>query len=565
VGKVLRYPDGTGDPDAEGVTLTASGLAGGIFTSTERNNSTSNVSRPEVLRFDPTGTSNTLTATREWNLTADLPPVNANSGLEGISWIPDSFLTAHGFFDEHTSATYQPSTYPGHGEGLFFVGLEGNGSIYAYALDQADGGFTRVATIASGFPAVMDLNFEPETNQLWAACDDTCGGRTATLGVGADGKFAVTKQYERPASMPNTNNEGFLIAPQSECVAGHKPVYWSDDNDAAGHALRAGTLNCTVVDLDADNDGVNDSVDATFSTSQAANPKNETFSDTLAGGTTSGTIVKRNNRVLTISDAPTGVLVNVGPGSVPAQFQLAGSEATVTLGKGSYELSGSGKTSTITTVDGEQALVSVTVNGTPIELTVVQGGSVTFTETSAKGDVTGLTGIRRTGTVGVRAETLPATACAGIAIQNVIVAGSSNDRISGTAGNDLILGRGGNDTVNGNGGSDCIATGSGNDRITTTGGDDWIDGAGGNNVIDAGDGANAIATGSGNDKITSDGGDDWIDAGSGNNAVSTGDGDDTVTTRNGNDAIDCGAGSDVAQAGSGNNANIGKRCEIFGP
>jgi Ca2+-binding RTX toxin-like protein len=351
-------------------------------------------------------------------------------------------------------------------------------------------------------------------------------------------------------------------------VDGHKPVFWSDDSNDDGHALRSGTLDCTVLDHDADNDGVNDDVDVTFppGTSQASNPTNETFSDALAGGTTSGRILNRNGRTLTVSDAhnPSGVLVNVGAGSVPAKFQLVGSGATIALGQGSYELTGSGKTSTITTVDGEQAVVTVSVNGTPITLTVGEGGSVTYTEASANGRVTGLTGIQRTGTVGVRADSMPATACAGIAIQNVIVAMTGNDQISGTDGNDLIVGRGGNDTVNGNGGNDCVTTGTGNDRITTTGGDDWIDAGGGNNVVSAGGGANAVATGSGNDQITTGDGDDTVDAGYGNNTVTTGGGDDTITTGSGNDGIDCGAGSDAAQAGGGSNANVGNRCETFG-
>ncbi len=45
--------------------------------------------------------------------------------------------------------------------------------------------------------------------------------------------------------MPDYNNEGFAIAPQSTCTAGHKPVIWSDDANDDDHALRAGTLNCT--------------------------------------------------------------------------------------------------------------------------------------------------------------------------------------------------------------------------------------------------------------------------------------------------------------------------------
>ncbi|GAA4560830.1 hypothetical protein GCM10023193_21950 [Planotetraspora kaengkrachanensis] len=567
-GKALHYPDGTGDLDSEGVTLTGAGPAGGVFVSTERNNANSGVSRPEILRFDPAGTATSLSATREWNLTADLPAVAANSGLEAISWIPDSYLTSHGFRDEHTGAAYDPGAYPGHGDGLFFVGLEANGTIYAYALDQAGGGFTRVATIASGFPSVMDLAFDPETDHLWAVCDDTCSGRTATLGIDAGGKFAVTDVYERPGSMPNINNEGFAIAPQSECVDGHKPVFWSDDSDDDGHALRGGTLTCTVLDLDADDDGIDDVVDVTFppGISQANNPANETFSDALVGGTTSGKILGRGGRTLTISDVrdPAGVRVKAGAGSSAARFQPAGSGATIALGQGSYELTGSAKTSTITTVDGEPAVVTVSVNGTPVTLTVGKGGSVTYTEVSADGKVTGLTGIKQTGAVAVRADGVPATACAGSEIQNVVVATTGNDQISGTGANDLIIGRGGNDTVNGGGGSDCVVTGSGNDQITTTGGDDWIDAGGGNNVVRAGAGANTVTTSSGNDQITTGDGDDTVNAGGGNNTVTTGDGADKITTASGNDGIDCGAGSDVARAGGGNNTNVGKRCETFG-
>ena len=97
----------------------------------------------------------------------------------------------------------------------------------------------------------MDLEFEPETSHLWAVCDDTCNGRSATLDIaqtGANaGKFVVTNTYERPAGMANLNNEGFAITPQHECVDGQKPVFWSDDNNTDLHALRAGTLNCTVI------------------------------------------------------------------------------------------------------------------------------------------------------------------------------------------------------------------------------------------------------------------------------------------------------------------------------
>ena len=82
----LRYPDGTGDPDSEGVTITTAGSSAGVYVSTERNNTASGVSRPAVLKFDPNTPGTTLTASRDWNLSADLPTVAANSGLEGIAF-----------------------------------------------------------------------------------------------------------------------------------------------------------------------------------------------------------------------------------------------------------------------------------------------------------------------------------------------------------------------------------------------------------------------------------------------------------------------------------------------
>ncbi|MDX6347669.1 MAG: hypothetical protein QOF84_2459 [Streptomyces sp.] len=241
-GTSLHYGTGSGDPDSEGVVSTPDGL----FVSTERDNSDGGVSKPEILRFNTSSTAGSLNATGEWNLTSDLPAVAPNSGLEAISWIPDSYLTAHGFRDEHTGAAYKPANYPGHGSGLFFAGLEANGTVYAYALNRTGGGYTRIATIPSGFPAVMDLEFEPSTGHLWAVCDNTCDGGTATLDINAQGEFTATAVHDRPAGMPNYNNEGFAIAPQAACVAGHKPVLWSDDNNDDGHVLRAGTLPCTV-------------------------------------------------------------------------------------------------------------------------------------------------------------------------------------------------------------------------------------------------------------------------------------------------------------------------------
>ena len=245
-GKTLRYFGGGGQPDSEGITLTDAGSVGGVFVSSESDVTVPNTSEISVLRYDVSGAATTLNATREWNLTTDLPGFGANAGAESVEWIPDAYLVSSGFVDETTAQPYDPADYPGHGSGLFFVGLEANGIIYVYALDQGtNNNFTRVATISSGFPTFGALHWDADEFQLWVVCDNNCDGRSRVFRVNSLGSFAVVAEYARPTGMPNLNNEGFTFARNSECVAGSKPVYWADDDNIGGRVLRAGTIFCT--------------------------------------------------------------------------------------------------------------------------------------------------------------------------------------------------------------------------------------------------------------------------------------------------------------------------------
>lgn len=242
-GKALHYADGTGDVDAEGVEVGADGL----YVASERNNAGGG-SRPSILRYDAAATGASLSATTEWNLASDLPVLGANAGLEGIAFVPDEVLVAQGFVDQSTGAAYDPARYP-TADGVYLVGVEANGTVYAYSL-AADGTFTRLASFASGFPGVMELEYEPATEQLWVGCDDGCQGRTALFEVGGAGEFTRTEVVERPAGMPNLNNEGLAIAPPATCVDGAREVLWADDGSTDGHALRSGTLDCVAVPVD---------------------------------------------------------------------------------------------------------------------------------------------------------------------------------------------------------------------------------------------------------------------------------------------------------------------------
>ncbi|MFW6775855.1 lamin tail domain-containing protein [Nocardioides sp. CPCC 205120] len=236
-GRALHYADGTGNVDAEGVTVGPDGL----YVASERNNDGGG-SRPSILRYDVSG-DGAFSATGEWNLAPELPGIGANAGLEGITWVPSSVLVEQGLVDQSTGAAYDPARYP-DADGVFLVGVEATGDVLAYALG-ASGTFTRVASFASGFPGVMEVQHDPATGAVWVYCDEACGGRTTLFEVDASGAFAPTVTHARPAGMPDIANEGLALAPVSRCTDGLREVVWADDSSTDGHAIRTGAITCT--------------------------------------------------------------------------------------------------------------------------------------------------------------------------------------------------------------------------------------------------------------------------------------------------------------------------------
>jgi hypothetical protein len=133
---------------------------------------------------------------------------------------------------------------------VFFVGLEKTGKLYGYVFNS-NNTFTRVATIATGFQTIQDLLWDPTQDALWATCDNGCQGRSSIIRVDAaadahTGTFQVDTVYSRPTgATQNLNNEGFTVAPISECVNGSRRAYWSDDSDDGNHWLRTASVDCT--------------------------------------------------------------------------------------------------------------------------------------------------------------------------------------------------------------------------------------------------------------------------------------------------------------------------------
>jgi hypothetical protein len=191
-----------------------------------------------------------LVATHEWNLTTDLPVNEPNRGLEGISWIPDGHLTARGFHDERLNKPYDPADYAGHGSGLFVVGLEANGMLYVYAFDHNGSASQRVATVATDAVSVNDVHFDRDVGYLWAYCGSACANIATILDIDTGaasptrGRFVVRTVFQAPATLTSVANEGLAIATENRCASGLKPVFWSDDDGAGGHALFRSTVPC---------------------------------------------------------------------------------------------------------------------------------------------------------------------------------------------------------------------------------------------------------------------------------------------------------------------------------
>ncbi len=226
-------------PDTEGITVDGSGW---VYLASERDNSAKGVNQNVVLKVDPDAPGPDVVATQEWDLTTLLPSVGANLGIEAVEWIADGDLT--GLIDTTTNAAYDPTRYPGHGDGLFFVAVEDGGGVFAFALN-ANGTAQLVATLDPGLTGVMALDYDTVLDVLWAVCDNGCQGTAAQITLNGTPQPAIV-HVARPASMPDINNEGFATAPSA--VAGFARAAWWFADGFTSSALHSGTVSASVVD-----------------------------------------------------------------------------------------------------------------------------------------------------------------------------------------------------------------------------------------------------------------------------------------------------------------------------
>jgi Ca2+-binding RTX toxin-like protein len=160
----------------------------------------------------------------------------------------------------------------------------------------------------------------------------------------------------------------------------------------------------------------------------------------------------------------------------------------------------------------------------------------------------------------------------------VVLGGSGNDTLTGTAGADYIDANNhptnGNvadtDTLNGGGGNDMLFGRFGNDTLNGGTGNDSLDGGDGNDALNGGADNDTLAGGAGTDTLNGGSGDDALDGGAGTDTALVGTGATytpngtgwTVVSSDGTDTltnveiVDSGAGPDTLLVGSGGFATI---------
>ena len=237
-GKKVRFltDAGPNGPDAEGITVAADGT---IYLAVERDNNDKGTNFNVILQVNPNATGDVITASQQWDITATLPAVAANTGIEAVEWIPDAAVTGT-LWDDAKGKAYDPADYPGHIPGVFITAVEDNGNLYAFSLN-ADGTHSLISEIEPFLGGVMALDWDPEIGGLWAMCDNGCAG-LGTLIMFNGTNEPTLLNAERPASMPDLNNEGFATS-QGMCSDGMRPVWWFADGEVPA-ALRTGTLAC---------------------------------------------------------------------------------------------------------------------------------------------------------------------------------------------------------------------------------------------------------------------------------------------------------------------------------
>ena len=247
-------------PDAEGITVDGDGF---VYIASERDNNVKGVNFNTILKVDPNKEGDDLVALQQWDLTASLPQVSANMGIEAVEWVSNANVDGK-LYDQNTNTVFDATNYPNAiSSGVFFVALEDNGHVYAYVLNE-DGSSVQIADIDGKIGGAMALDYDTYENVLWVVADNGYNNRAAKISF--NGEKTPEIIHIMPASGVDIsfNNEGFAIAEASFTKDGQRPVYRFKDGEKFG-SLSIGSITSDYkenVDDDSENTG-NEGTDGT--------------------------------------------------------------------------------------------------------------------------------------------------------------------------------------------------------------------------------------------------------------------------------------------------------------
>ncbi|GLI06705.1 hypothetical protein YDYSG_27350 [Paenibacillus tyrfis] len=241
-GKRVRFQKDAHDvkaagPDAEGITVDGDGF---VYIASERDNNVKDVNFNMILKVDPHKEGNDLVALQQWDLTASLPQVSANMGIEAVEWVSNANVVGK-LYDQNTDKVFDATKYPNAiSNGVFFVALEDNGHVYAYVLNK-DGSSVQIADIDGKIGGAMALDYDTYEKVLWAVADDGYNNRAAKISINGKKNPDIVHVLPPSGVDISSNNEGFAIAEASFTKDGQRPVYRFKDGEKSG-SLSIGSI-----------------------------------------------------------------------------------------------------------------------------------------------------------------------------------------------------------------------------------------------------------------------------------------------------------------------------------
>jgi hypothetical protein len=217
--KVLQYNSGTNNFSL----IAANSVSGGPEGITQVNlnaNEFYDIDENNYLirKYTHPSDFSTLTLAKSWNILAAPSPMTntGNTGPEGITFIPDSFLSAIGFISQSTGSLY--TSVKGMG-GLIFIAHQDQGYIWVFDLNpNVSNDFAYVGKYQTNKTESCDLAFDQTTGLLYILHNISgnsleATNLTTTTVSGSIKKFVTKAEYAiSNPSGTNVNIEGFAIS-----------------------------------------------------------------------------------------------------------------------------------------------------------------------------------------------------------------------------------------------------------------------------------------------------------------------------------------------------------------